>query len=216
MRLAPAAPFIPKEWHAKPIIAVVACHSGSPAQGEKDLAPIRAFGKPIADVIMNKPYTAQQMMLDASQPKGLHYYWKTEYMPVLTSEALEVYRTHGARVPTPQSQIVLFPVGGAIAERPVDDGAVGNRDAEYMLGIAGAWRPDDARADEHISWVRAAWQALRTHATGGVYVNFLTEEEGEDRVRAAYRDNFARLAVVKGKYDPDNVFRCNKNVLPSQ
>ena len=215
MRLAPAAPFIPKEWHGKPIIAVVACHSGSLAQGEKDLAPIRAVGKPIADVITQKPYIAQQMMLDATQPKGLHYYWKTEYMPALTAEALEVYRTHGARVPTQQSQIVLFPVGGAIAERPADDGAVGNRDAEYMLGIAGSWLPDDARADEHTGWVRTAWQALRPHATGGVYVNFLTEEEGDDRVREAYRDNFAQLAAVKGKYDPDNIFRCNKNVLPS-
>jgi FAD/FMN-containing dehydrogenase len=214
MRLAPAAPLLPTEWHGQPIIGVVACHTGSLAEGERDLAALKAFGKPIADLIVQKPYTAQQMMLDATQPKGLHYYWKTEYMPALSPEALEVFRSHGVRVPTAQSQIVLFQVAGAIAERPADDGAVGNRDAEYMLGVAGAWRPDDANADRHMAWVRTAWQALRPFATGGVYVNFLTAEEGDDRVREAYRDNFSRLGAVKAKYDPDNLFRSNKNVVP--
>jgi FAD/FMN-containing dehydrogenase len=214
MRLAPPAPFVPKELHGKPIIAVIACHSGSPARADEELAPLRTFGKPAVDLITNKPYCAQQSMLDATQPKGPHYYWKSEYLPPLTQATCDTFRTHGAMVPTPQSQIILFQVGGAIAERAADDGAVGNRDAEFVLGIAGSWMPGDPNAEEHTSWVRTAWQAMRPHSTGGVYVNFLTEEEGEDRVREAYRDNFARLSSVKAKYDPDNVFRSNKNVRP--
>jgi FAD/FMN-containing dehydrogenase len=214
MRLAPPMPAIPKDWHGKPIVAVIVCHSGTSEQAEKDLAPLRACAQPIVDGVVPKPYCAQQMMLDAGQPKGLHYYWKSEYLPVLTEPMLETYRTHAAGVPTAQSQVVLFQLGGAIADRPADDGAVGNRDAEYTLIVSGAWQPDDPNGAEHIRWVRSTWEAMRPHATGGVYVNFLTEEEGNDRVQAAYRDNFARLATLKAKYDPDNVFRSNKNVLP--
>ncbi len=215
MRLAPPAPFIPKEWHGKPIVGVVACQSGTPSQAEKDLAPFRRLGKPIVDLITQKPYVAQQTMLDAAQPKGLHYYWKTEYLPALTEKIVDTYRTHGALAPTPTCQIFMFQVGGAIAEMAADDGAVGNRDAQFVLGVAGSWLPDDVNAQKHISWVRAAWDSMRPLGTGGVYVNFMTDDEGEDRVRAAYRDNFARLSAVKAKYDPDNVFRANKNVPPA-
>jgi FAD/FMN-containing dehydrogenase len=216
MRLAPPAPFIPQEWHGKPIVGVIACHSGTPSQAEQGLAPLKALGKPIVDLIVQKPYVAQQAMLDAAQPKGLNYYWKSEYLPALTDEIVEAYRTHGALVPTKQSQLFMFQVGGAIADRSADDGAVGNRDAKFVFGAAGSWLPDDPKGQEHMSWVRAAWESIRPLSTGGVYVNFLTEEEGEDRIRAAYGDNFARLATVKAKYDPDNVFRANKNVLPSR
>jgi FAD/FMN-containing dehydrogenase len=215
MRLAPPAPFVPREWHGKPIIAVVACHTGSSAQASKDLAPIKQLGTPIVDLVSEKAYVQQQSMLDATQPKGLHYYWKTEYLSGLTDTMLETFRTHGAAVTSPQSQIVLFHIAGAISERSPDDGAVGNRDAEYMMGVAGAWTPDDPGAERHVGWVRGAWEALRPHATGGVYVNFLAEDEGEDRIRAAYRDNLARLSAVKAKYDPENLFRSNKNISPA-
>jgi FAD/FMN-containing dehydrogenase len=214
MRLAPPAPFVPKEWHGKPIVALIVCHSGSKAQAEADLAPLRKLGNPIADLVMEKPYAAQQAMLDATQPKGLSYYWKSEFLPRLTPDVRELYRKVGTTVPSGQSQVVMFHVGGAIAEKRADDGAVGNRDAEYMLGVAGAWLPTDPDGASHMAWVRAGWESLKPHATGGVYVNFLTEEEGDDRVRAAYRDNFDRLSKVKSKYDPDNLFRSNKNVTP--
>lgn len=215
MRLAPPAPFLPKEAHGKPIIGVIACHTGTRAQAEQDLAPLKAFGKPLADLIVEKTYVQQQSMLDATQPKGVNYYWKSEYLPPLTEGAMAAFRTHGAAVTSPQSQIVLFHVGGAIAERRADDGAVGNRDAEYVLGIAGSWLPGDPNGERHLGWVRGAWGAMRPHATGGVYVNFLTEEEGEDRIRAAYRDNFDRLAKVKASVDPSNLFRTNKNIAPA-
>lgn len=216
MRLAPPAPFLPKEWHGKPIIANVVCHTGSQAQADADLAPLRSLGKPIADLIARKPYCAQQSMLDATQPKGPHYYWKSEFLPALTAEACDVFGTYGTQTPTPQSQIIVFHVGGAIVERAADDGAVGNRDAEFAFAAAGCWLPDDPQGDAHRKWVRTAWQAMRPHSTGGVYVNFLTAEEGEDRVREAYRDNFERLAAVKAAYDPENLFRSNKNVVPQR
>jgi FAD/FMN-containing dehydrogenase len=216
LRLAPPAPFLPKDFHGKPMIGVIACHTGTPAQAERDLEPLRRCGKPIADQLVQKPYAAQQMMLDATQPKGLHYYWKSEYLPGLSAAARETFLKYGARIPTAQSQIILFQVGGALGERPADDGAVGNRDAQFVFSAAGCWLPDDPNAQAHPHWVRDAWQAMKPHATGGVYVNFLTEEEGEDRVRAAYGANFARLSAVKGQYDPDNLFRSNKNVLPQR
>src|SRR5574342_1419397 len=106
-------------------------------------------------------------MLDATQPKGLHYYWKSEFLPSLSDAALATFRAHGEAVTSPQSQIVLFHLGGAISERSADDGAVGNRDAEYALGVAGAWTPDDPSAQRHLAWVRGAWDSLRPHATGG-------------------------------------------------
>src|SRR5262249_28763306 len=152
--------------------------------------------------------------LDATQPKGLCYYWKSEYLAALSDAALAVVRRHGAAPATPLSQIVVFQLGGALADRAPDDGAVGNRDAAHVVGIQGCSRPDDPDGARHQAWVRAAWQELRPHATGGVYVNFLTEEEGPDRVREAYRDNFDRLAAVKAAWDPENRFRSNKNVAP--
>jgi hypothetical protein len=196
------------------MVAIVVCHTGSESQADADLAPLRGLGTPIADLVARKSYCAQQSMLDATQPKGLHYYWKSEFVRALTPESCDVFRTYGMQTPTPQSQIVFFHVGGAIAERPADDGAVGNRDAEFAYAAAGCWLPEDTRGDAHRSWVRAAWHAMQPHSTGGVYVNFLTAEEGEDRVRAAYRDNFERLAAVKAAYDPENLFRSNKNVAP--
>jgi hypothetical protein len=154
-------------------------------------------------------------MLDATQPRGLCYYWKSEYLPPLTGAVSGIVRTHAATVTSPMSQIVLFHLGGAIAERDAGDGAVGNRDAEHVLGVQAIWQPGDPESERHIAWTRAAWGELKPHATGGVYVNFLTEEEGEDRVRAAYRGSFDRLARVKASYDPDNLFRVNKNIAPA-
>ncbi|HTQ04521.1 MAG TPA: FAD-binding oxidoreductase [Polyangiaceae bacterium] len=215
VRLAPPAPFLPQEWHGKLIVLLVVCHTGSEAQATADLAPFRALGNPLVDLVARKPYAVQQSMLDATQPRGPHYYWKSEFLPVLTPAARDAFITHASKPATPLSQLVLFHVGGAIREHAKDDGAVGNRDAEYMFGSAGCWLPDDPNAQANIAAVRGAWEAMRPHSTGGVYVNFLTAEEGEDRVRAAYRDNFERLAALKAKFDPTNLFQSNKNVRPS-
>ena len=127
VRLAPPAPFLPQEWHGKPVAGMQVCHSG--ADAEADLATVRAIGNPIVDLVTEKPYVAQQSMLDAMEPKRLHRYWKTEYLPALSSKFLDTFRDGALKVTSPLSQSVIFHLAGALNEREDDDGAVGNRDA---------------------------------------------------------------------------------------
>jgi FAD/FMN-containing dehydrogenase len=211
VRLAPPAPFLPEAWHGRPIIGLLVCHSG--ADWEADLAPFRALADPIADLVTERPYTDQQSMLDGMEPTGRHYYWKTEYLAGLPNEFLATFRDGALKVTTPLSESIVLHLAGALNERANDDGAVGNRDARYMTAFAGQW-PVDTPDDEHVSWVRDAWKSVRLYSTGGNYVNFQTADEDEERVRATYGANFDRLTEVKEKYDPDNLFRSNRNIRP--
>ncbi|MGF1473030.1 MAG: FAD-binding oxidoreductase [Rubrobacteraceae bacterium] len=212
IRLAPPAPFIPEEWHFKPVAGMLVCHSGEDA--EADLAPIRALGDPIVDLISEKPYVAQQSMLDAMNPKGFHYYWKTEFLPGLSGEFLSTFRDSALRVTSPLSYSIIFHLGGALNEREDDDGAVGNRDAQFVAGYSGEW-PPHLTDEEHVAWVRDEWEKMRPFSTGGNYVNFQLADDGSDRTAAAYGKNYERLAEVKRVYDPDNLFRVNRNIRPA-
>jgi FAD/FMN-containing dehydrogenase len=211
VRLAPPAPFLPKEWHGRPIVGLLVCHSG--ADAEADLAPVRALGEPIADLVTKKPYTEQQAMLDGMEPKGNHYYWKTEYLAGLSNGFLDTFRESALKVTSPLSESIVIHLAGALNERADDDGAVGNRDARYMTAFAGQW-PADAPDGEHVTWVREAWKSVRPFSTGGNYLNFQTADEDQERLRATYGANFHRLVEVKEKYDPENVFRSNRNIRP--
>ncbi|HEX2192670.1 MAG TPA: FAD-binding oxidoreductase [Acidimicrobiales bacterium] len=211
IRFAPPAPFLPTEWHGKLIVGVVACHTG--ANAAADLAPLRELGSPIVDLIMEKPYAAQQAMLDATQPKGPHYYWKTEYVPGLPDQFLDAFRTGALNVTSPMSQSIMFHLAGTLNERSPDDGAVGNRDAAYVTGFAASWRPDDPRGAEHVAWARDSWSTIRPFSVGN-YVNFQVAEDDAARLAAAYGPNYERLQQVKAAYDPHNVFRVNRNVAP--
>ena len=211
LRLAPPAPWIAKDVHGKPIVALFVCYSGSPADAERVLAPIKAFGSPVGNIVQPRSYVSQQTLLDATQPKGRRYYWKSEYLRTIdeavTGQAIE----HAARIVSPHSAILIFPLGGAVNELPEDHSAVGNRDAAAVLNISAAW--DNAANDaENVEWARSAWRDMRQFSTGGTYVNFLTEEEGDDRTRAAYRSNYPRLARLKAEWDPGNLFHTNKNI----
>jgi FAD/FMN-containing dehydrogenase len=211
VRMAPPAPFLPEEWHGKPIIGLLVCHSGEDPEG--DLAPIRALGDPIAYLVTHKPYTDQQSMLDDMEPKGHRYYWKTEYLAGVTNGFLNTFRDSALKVTSPLSESIVIHLAGALNERADDDGAVGNRDARYMTAFAGQWPagdPDDA----HVAWVRGAWKSVRPHSTGGNYLNFQTADEDEERVRATYGPNFDRLVAAKATYDPENLFRRNRNIRP--
>ena len=156
---------------------------------------------------------SQQSLLDATQPKGRRYYWKSEFLPGITSEILGKLREHSARVASPHSAILIFPVDGHLNTLPANHSAVGNRDAKAVFNIQGSWeRPEDDAVN--IEWARSAWRDIRQFSTGGTYVNFLTEEEGDDRTRAAYGANYDRLVEVKTTWDPDNVFSSNRNIRP--
>jgi hypothetical protein len=211
LRLAPPAPFLPEEWHGKLIIGLLVCHTG--ADAESDLAPVRALGDPIADLVTEKLYADQQRMFDGMEPKGNRYYWKTEYLAGLSDEFLDTFRESASNVPSPLSDSIVIHLAGALNERADDDGAVGNRDACYLSAFAGQWSAG-ASDNEHVSWVREAWKSVRPFSTGGNYLNFQTAEEDDERVQATYGANFDRLVEIKEKYDSDNLFRRNRNIRP--
>lgn len=212
LRIAPPAPWLPKEVHGKPIAAIFVCHSGRIEDGEALLAPLRATGRPIADIVTRRPYVQMQSLLDATQPKGRRYYWKSHYLPAVERPLIDVAVAHAARFASPHSAILMFQIQGALGDLPAGHSPAGNRDAAYVLNIAGSWeKPEDDAAN--IGWARDCFEATRSFSTGGTYINFLTEEEGPDRVQAAYgRPILDRLATLKQAYDPDNLFRHTKGV----
>jgi FAD/FMN-containing dehydrogenase len=211
-RNAPPAPWLPESAHGTPIVAIVACHSGDLQQAQEDLAPIKTLGQPLADLVVVKDYAAQQTMLDATQPKGMHYYWKSEFLPGLSDELVAAYQAQFVGLEAPANQMVLFQVDGAIGEHPEDDGAMGNRDAAFACVIQSMWAPDSPSSEANRAWVRSAWEAVRPFSTGGNYVNFQTADETDERTAESYRSNIERLKAVKARYDPSNLFRVNRNI----
>jgi FAD/FMN-containing dehydrogenase len=214
MRIAPPAPWIDREAHGKPVVMLLACHTGEIAEAERALAPVKAFGKPVGDILQRRPYVTQQSLLDATQPRGRRYYWKSEYLPGTGSEMLAKVREHAARLTSPHSAIIVFQLGGAVGRWPTDHSPVGNRDAAAVLNITASWE-NEAEDATHVEWARSTWRDMRRFSTGGTYVNFLTEEETGERLAAAYGTNLARLAQIKARWDPANLFRTNKNVAPA-
>jgi FAD/FMN-containing dehydrogenase len=213
LRMAPPAPWLPKAVHGTPIVALFVCHSGPVEEGRKHVAPIKTFGSPVGDVIQRRPYVTQQSLLDATQPKGRRYYWKSEYLPKLGPDVLAKVIEHAGRIGSPHSAVILFPIDGPLNRLPEDHSAAGNRDAASVLNITASW--EQAADDQaNIDWARAAWRDMRRFSTGGTYVNFLTEEEGEERILAAYGKNYERLVEVKTKWDRENLFQMNKNIAP--
>ena len=214
MRLAPPAPWLPKDFHGKPIVALLACYSGRPEDGEKLVAPIKSFGNPIGDVLVRRPYAQLQSLLDGTQPKGRRYYWKSEYLPRIEPALCKKVIEHSAMIRSPHSAVILFHIAGALNRLNEEHSPVGNRDARYVLNIAGSWeKSDDDGAN--VEWTRAAWNDMKRFSTGGTYINFLTEDEGPERIKAALGKGAERLAVVKSKWDPQNVFRTNRNIKPA-
>ena len=197
-----------------PIVALLACHSGPPEQGEKAVGAIKTFGKPIGDVMVRRPYAQMQALLDATQPKGRRYYWKSEYLPCIEPTLCEKVIEHAAKIRSPHSAVILFQIEGDLNRLENEHSPVGNRDARYVLNITSSWeQADDDRAN--IEWARAAWNEMKSFSTGGTYVNFLTEDEGPERIEAALGKGLDRLAEVKAKWDPQNVFRTNRNIKPA-
>ena len=214
LRIAPPAPWIDKSAHGKPIVAIFVCHTGKVEEAEKFLAPIKAFGKPVGDIIQRRPYVSQQSILDATQPKGRRYYWKSEYLSKLSQDLFDAGMAHWKEIRSPHSAVIFFPIGSAVAKLANEHSAVGNRDARFLFNITASWeKPEDDVAN--IEWARAAWRDMRRFSTGGTYINFLTQEEGDARIQDAYRGNYARLVEIKKKWDPDNMFRMNKNIAPA-
>jgi FAD/FMN-containing dehydrogenase len=211
--LGPPAPFLPEDWHGEPVVGMFLCHTGRTAV--TDLAAVHALGPPLADLVTDMPYVQLQSMFDDDLPKGLHYYEKTEFLSGLTDQFLAAFRDGALTVASPVGESVMFHIGGALNERDPDDGAVGNRDARYVTWFAAGW-PSATDATPHIAWVRHAWQRIRPFSTGGNYINFQTADDDTARTAQAYGANYPRLQHLKARYDPDNLFRTNRNISPSR
>jgi hypothetical protein len=183
--------------------------------GERALAPLRRFGRPLFDGIAARPYVELQSALDASAPHGWHSYWKSCELPALTDETIELLAEHASRIESPRSYIIMFHMGGAVARVPEEATAYSQRAAVHNVNIDAVWLPvEEDRAEREPAWARAAYESLAPHQLG-VYVNFLGDE-GEERVRSAYGEaKYRRLAEIKAKYDPENVFRLNQNLKPA-
>lgn len=213
LHVPPIEPF-PAELHGAPALALVGCYSGDVAEGQAAVAPLAAIGAPFLDVVAPMPYAQFQSSFDAGNPDGARYYAKSHMLPELTDEAIATLVGHVDDLPGELSMVFLESLGGAIGRVSVGATAWPHRDAAYGLAVHAGWL-DPADDDVAISWCRRVAGAMAPHATGGAYVNYLDGDE-EDRVAAAYGDVYARLAEVKRRWDPDNLFRSNHNIAPGR
>ena len=212
---APPADFVPEPARGRPAVGVVASYAGTPADGEQALAPLRRFGPPAADLIRPMPYVDLQRMIDDANPHGVRNYWAADFLTGLPEEAIDVICRHHLTAPSPLSQILLVPGGGAIARIPDDRTALAQRQAPFNLHILSMWG-DPADDAANISWARQFSAQMKPYTTGRVYLNFIGEE-GEDRIRSAFGPRaYARLQAIKDRYDPDNLFRLNQNIRPGR
>jgi FAD/FMN-containing dehydrogenase len=213
LRLAPPLPFLPAEWHGKGIVVLALFYAGDPKQGEALVAPLRTFGTVVGEFVGVQPYTAWQQTFDPLLAPGSRNYWKSHNFSSLKDGLFDAVVDALGRLPGPECEIFFGGIGGATTRRAPDATAYAHRDARYVMNVHGRWSDaaDDARC---ISWARDFFKASAPYASGGVYVNFLTDDETE-RVKSAYGPNYDRLAQVKKKYDPNNLFRVNQNIKPA-
>jgi FAD/FMN-containing dehydrogenase len=211
--IVPPGPPFPENLHGKTMCGIVAVYSGDVAAGEQATKPLREFGPPALSHMGAAPYPAVQTMFDALLPKGLHHYWKADFTGDITGGIIAEHMKYGPAIPTVNSAMHIYPMDGAVHDVAEDATAFAYRKAKYAHIIA-AVSPDPAPMPQYREWVRNYWSALHPHSSGGAYVNFLMDE-GDDRIAASYKGNYARLAQIKKKYDPANLFHMNQNIRPT-
>jgi FAD/FMN-containing dehydrogenase len=213
LRQAPPLPFLPTEVHGQGIVALALLYAGDPKQGESLIAPLRTFGTPLGEHVGVQPYVAWQQAFDPLLTAGARNYWKSHNLSTLKDGLFDAVIASIRKLPSPQCEIFFGAIGGATTRPAPNSTAYAHRDAQFVMNVHGRWE-DPADDTRGIGWARDFFDASAPFASGGVYVNFLTADEG-DRVRAAYGPNYDRLAQVKRTYDPDNLFRMNQNIKPA-
>jgi FAD/FMN-containing dehydrogenase len=213
MRKAPPLPFIPAEWHGKEVLIFAACYAGSNAEGEKAVAPLRALGQPIADVLGPHPLVGWQAAFDPLLTPGARNYWKTHDFTTLSDEAIGAITKAVGNLPGPECEVFIAHVGGAMSRVPPGATAYPHRNAHFIMNVHTRWR-EAAQDRACIDWARACFQATAPFATGGAYINFMPADES-DRVEKVYGPNYGRLAEAKRRWDPQNRFRLNQNIRPT-
>jgi len=207
----PAAPF-PEHLHNKKMCGIVWCYTGPIKKAEKVFKPIRSFKAPALDMVGPIPHPVLQSMHDGFYPPGQQWYWKADFVRTLSDEAIAIHVKHAANLPSMQSTMHLYPINGAASRVKNSATPWCYRDATWSSVIVGV-DPDPANKERISRWAKEYWSALHPYSAGGAYVNFMMEE-GEDRIRATYGKNYDRLAKIKKRYDPGNLFRVNQNIKP--
>jgi len=212
LRLAPPLPFLPQEVHGKGVTVLAFLYAGDPKQGEPLIEPLRKFGTPAGEHVGLQPYAAWQQTFDPLLAFGARNYWKSHNLTTIEDGLFEAAVDYIGKSPSPLSEIFFGAIGGATTRPSPDSAAYAHRDAQFVMNVHGRWE-DPADDERCIRWARDFAKASAPFASSGVYVNFLTADEG-GRVRAAYGQNYQRLAEAKRKYDPDNLFHINQNIKP--
>ncbi|WLR48114.1 FAD-binding oxidoreductase [Halobacillus litoralis] len=207
----PAEPF-PQQYHGKPALAIVGCYAGDLEKGRRLMEPLEDFGQPMLKMVQPMPYKHLQSSFDAANPDGGRYYWKSQFLKSIPDDALDTILDYSFKAPGAFTATFLEPMGGAINRIGKSDTAYPHRDAMYNLGVCAGWMEEEDD-DACISWTREFHNKMSTYSTGGVYSNYLSEGE-EERIKAAFGENFYRLQKIKSKYDPGNFFSKNMNIKP--
>jgi FAD/FMN-containing dehydrogenase len=212
-RKAPPLPFLPEKAHGTGIVALALCYAGDPTEGQKAIGPLRTFGTPLGEHVGVQPYTAWQQAFDPLLTKGARNYWKSHNFSKLSDGAIDAIIHYAGTLPSPQCEIFIGTIGGRTGRMPADAMAYSSRDANYVMNVHGRW--ESAAEDERgIAWAREFFAKAQPFASAGAYINFLTQDEG-DRIAFAYGPSYNRLAQLKKKYDPTNLFRMNQNIRPN-
>ena len=214
LRKAPPLPFLPAEVHGTDILALAFFSALKPDAVQGALEQLRGFGQPVGEHIGPVPYTAWQQAFDALLTPGARNYWKSHNFTKLSDEAIDVVINYAGQLPSPHSEIFLGLLGEKASAHAASETAYPHRNALWAMNVHTRWE-DPSEDAKCITWAREFFKMAAPHAAGGVYINFLNEDES-DRIAEAYGQNYARLAQVKAQYDPDNLFRTNQNIRPSQ
>jgi hypothetical protein len=208
----PPAPPFPEQLHNRKMCGIVWCYTGNPDSMEQAFRPVRQIRTPEFEHIGPIPFPAVQSMFDGLYAPGMQWYWRADFVKELSNDAIREHIRHGEEMPTMHSTMHLYPINGAVHRVGSKDTPFAYRDVNWAEVIVGV-DPDPANNDRTISWTKRYWEALHPFSAGGAYVNFMMDE-GQDRIRATYRDNYDRLAAIKSRYDPSNFFRVNQNIKP--
>jgi hypothetical protein len=206
----PGPPF-PDFLHNKQFCGIVWCYAGDPYKFKELFQPVLDKA-PVFEHVGEMPYPSIQTLFDGLMPHGLQWYWRADFFTELGSEIRAQHLKFGSKIPTPLSQMHLYPISGAASRVGAEETPWAYRDANYAGVIVGV-DPDPSNAGKITDWCKAYWEGLHPYSSGGAYSNFMMEE-GQERVQASYKHNYKRLVTIKQKYDPTNVFRVNQNIKP--
>ena len=212
---APPEPFVPEEVRGAPAVGIIFCYIGPPEEGAEAAKELRAFGSPVIDMIQPMPYAAVQQMLDAASPRGVREYFKIDSLGELSDQAIDTLVAQAEQLPAPFGQLILAPMGGAMGRTDGDSMALSVKDAAWTYFCLAMWM-DPLEDEGNIAWTRGFHEAMRPFSVGTALPNFIEPDEGVARLRASYgEEKYARLVALKQRWDPDNVFRLNQNIVPS-